>query len=87
MHQYWNKVHFIIDEVSDSLHEAHFLKLDSTKARAKLKWEAVWNTEKAVRMTVEWYRNYYEENRILTLDHLYRYIDDAVTNNLTWVVK
>lgn len=37
-------------------HEAHCLKLDSSKARQMLGWRPNWTLEKALQMTVEWYR-------------------------------
>lgn len=36
------------------LHEAHFLKLDCSKARQVLNWSAHWPLEKAVEAIVEW---------------------------------
>jgi CDP-glucose 4,6-dehydratase len=37
-------------------HEAHFLALDSTKAREQLGWAPRWDLAEALRRTVEWYR-------------------------------
>jgi CDP-glucose 4,6-dehydratase len=37
-------------------HEAHFLALDSTKARERLGWTPRWGLHEALRRTVEWYR-------------------------------
>lgn len=39
-----------------SVHEAHFLKLDSSKARAELHWRPRFNTETALEWTLDWYR-------------------------------
>jgi len=36
-------------------HEANLLKLDCSKARALLGWQAVWSLEEALDATVEWY--------------------------------
>jgi len=41
---------------SDRLHEAHYLKLDSSKARARIGWQPRWPLETALRKTVEAYR-------------------------------
>lgn len=38
------------------LHEANFLKLDCSKARAKLSWQPVWNIEQTLNRTVNWHR-------------------------------
>lgn len=39
-------------------HEANYLKLDWSKARAELEWRPRWNLEKAIRKTVEWTQSY-----------------------------
>lgn len=40
------------------LHEAHSLKLDSSKAGAKLGWRPKWDLEKAIEKVIEWTRAY-----------------------------
>jgi CDP-glucose 4,6-dehydratase len=40
-------------------HEAHWLSLDSAKARDRLGWAPVWDAATAVRQTAAWYRDYY----------------------------
>ena len=37
-------------------HEASFLKLDCSKARATFGWEPVWDVDSAIRETVAWYK-------------------------------
>ncbi|MCA1569024.1 MAG: CDP-glucose 4,6-dehydratase [Chloroflexi bacterium] len=37
-------------------HEAHFLALDSTKAREQLGWAPVWELDETLAQTVAWYR-------------------------------
>jgi len=39
-------------------HEAHYLKLDCSKARSELGWRPKWKLEKAVESIVEWTREY-----------------------------
>lgn len=41
---------------ADHPHEAHFLKLDISKARQQLQWQPRWKLEKALSMIVEWHR-------------------------------
>jgi len=40
-------------------HEAHWLSLDSAKARERLGWAPVWDAATAVGKTAAWYREYY----------------------------
>jgi len=44
-----------------SFPETHFLHLDSTKARSLLGWRPTLDFEGAVRLTAQWYRQYYAE--------------------------
>ena len=37
-----------------ALHEAHFLKLDCSKARRELAWNARWSLEEAIKAIVQW---------------------------------
>ncbi len=43
---------------SAGLHEATYLRLDCSKARLKLGWEARYNLEKTLAITVDWFRAY-----------------------------
>jgi CDP-glucose 4,6-dehydratase len=44
-------------------HEAQLLRLDSSKARARLDWRPRWNAGDALRRTIEWYRGSHVEGR------------------------
>jgi len=65
-------------------HEAHLLRLDCTKASQQLGWSPVWNTPTAIERTVDWYRTYYEQNRLSTDADLAVYVQQARAANLTW---
>lgn len=43
---------------TNPVHEANFLRLDSSKIQKVLNWEDRWDVEKAVEKTVEWYYAY-----------------------------
>ncbi len=43
-------------------HEAKLLSLDISKANSHLKWVPVWDTEKAIEKTVDWYKEYKEKD-------------------------
>ncbi len=57
-----------------SPHEAHFLKLDSSLARAALGWKPLLELPQALELSVEWYRAFYrgDDVRALSLKHLDR---------------
>lgn len=42
-------------------HEATYLKLDCTMAKTHLKWQSVWNLERALSETVSWYKAWHEK--------------------------
>ena len=44
---------------SNSPHEAGLLKLDITKATTELNWKPVFNSQTALELTINWYKNYY----------------------------
>ncbi len=44
------------DGGASALHEAHFLYLDSSKARRQLGWNPTWDLDACLRHTAEWYR-------------------------------
>ena len=57
-------------------HEAHFLKLDSTKARTRLGWRPRLRLQTALEWTVEWYKEQARgaDARQLTLAQIERYM-------------
>jgi CDP-glucose 4,6-dehydratase len=68
-------------------HEAHYLSLDSTKAREQLEWAPVWDPQTAVCRTASWYRDYYAAAataRDLVGRQLQAYESDARTAGLLW---
>ena len=51
---------------NDNKHEAGLLKLDNTKAKEMLNWHPLMRSEDATQMTIDWYREFYENNIIST---------------------
>lgn len=52
--EHWNYgASYEIDD-SDHPHEAHYLKLDCSKARMRLGWQPRWDLRKAITSTLEW---------------------------------
>jgi CDP-glucose 4,6-dehydratase len=43
----------------EALHEAHLLRLDSSKARAQLGWSSRWTLDETLAKTVAWYKHFY----------------------------
>ncbi len=55
-------------------HEATFLKLDCSKARARLGWRSRWPLDRGLAATIAWYRAFYAGEDIRSL--LFRQIED-----------
>ena len=80
----WDKISCRADENPDQPHEAAHLLLDCRKAQKLLRWQPVWNTERAVRRTVRWYREFYQNGNLVTLSDLESYCADARKAGLEW---
>lgn len=61
-----------IETSSDIPHEAHLLKLDTSKARARLHWHPRWNLEACISRIVEWHKAlaHGADMRVVTLDQI-----------------
>ncbi|MBE0675034.1 MAG: CDP-glucose 4,6-dehydratase [Bacteroidales bacterium] len=73
----WGKgAHYEIDSNAQP-HEANYLKLDCSKAKANLGWNPKWKIDKTMDSVVEWYRSWYEHKdlRIVSIKQLCDYFD------------
>ncbi len=60
-------------------HEAHYLKLDCSKAKCELGWEPTWNIERALESIIEWTRAYQQNQdlRAMCLAQIEQYCRDG----------
>jgi CDP-glucose 4,6-dehydratase len=65
------------DEASHP-HEASFLKLDTSKARARLGWEPVWDLAETLRRIVDWHKAWLSNADMRT--HCLSEIDDYTSS-------
>ena len=64
MKKTWDAVSWTRDPNAHATkHEAKLLSLDCSKAKRVLDWESRLSFEEGVRMTVEWYKAYYQESK------------------------
>ena len=65
---------WIVDE-GDNHHEATYLKLDSSKARARLGWRPRWSLDRALHAVNEWYMTHQAGKDVaqLTIDQIKEY--------------
>jgi len=63
--KFWgDDVRYEIKKNPQAPHEASYLKLNSSKAQTKLLWKPRWNSETAVKKTVEWYKAYLKKENL-----------------------
>ena len=70
------------------LHEANYLKLDCSKAHQKLHWFGLLDIENTIRMTIRWYRSYYDQSvdiYDLCLNQIEQYISIALEKQMKWL--
>ncbi len=85
--RFWNTIDYEIQNNPDNPHEAELLKLDCSKAHIQLGWKSVWNSLTTFKRTTEWYKKYYEQGTVSSLNDLNRYIRDAQEKQTEWAMK
>jgi len=68
----WGKEASYVIDTNEHPHEAHYLKLDCSKARMKLNWYPLWKLETTLQKIIDWYKSYKnkEDIRIVTLKQI-----------------
>ncbi len=84
--EHWPAFTYTVQPSAEPYHEAKFLKLDSTKARANLHWSNVWDKQTTFAKTVQWYKTYYETSAIISSVQLEEYIVAAKQLKVAWAV-
>ncbi len=87
MKRRWKRIRYEIRPNAD-YHESRLLKLDCSKALARLNWRSAWETSKAIAKTTEWYRQFYTipnvDVRKMTLENIQEYVRDATNKKIDW---
>ena len=89
MSKYWSEIEWKDCSDSNHLHEAGLLKLSCDKALADLEWQPTLGFPHTVKMTVDWYKEYYAngDNKSMldfTLDQILEYTDLATSKKIKW---
>lgn len=83
----WPIIDFEIQQNPNQPHEAGLLRLDCSKARNKLRWIPTWSGNETIEQATLWYKNFYESGKILSMDHLNCYVEDAKSKNIAWAER
>ena len=88
MAHYWSSVRWMIaSENQAGAYESNLLKLNCDKALALLNWHAVMPFEETVKLTAQWYRNFYKKERPIidfTNAQIDYYCTQAKNQGLAW---
>jgi CDP-glucose 4,6-dehydratase len=89
MSKYWNQVNWKdVSRNGNHLHEAFLLKLNCDKALFNLKWHSALSFNDTVKMTIEWYKKYYQnKNQSMhdfSITQIEEYSQIAKLNNISW---
>ena len=92
MAKYWDNVRWNdISLTQEHLHEAGLLKLNCDKALFDLQWQPTLQFEETVRLTVEWYKAFYEQKPQSMFEfsilQIAEYTQLAKQRKLSWVNK
>ena len=86
---YWDKIKWNdVSNNENNVHEAGLLKLNCDKALIDLNWHSALNFKATVEMTVQWYKEYYQNrNRSMndfTIRQIESYAKAADLSSLSW---
>lgn len=89
MSKHWSHIKWNdISNNSDYFHEAGLLKLNCDKALLQLEWRSSLKFEETVRMTVEWYKEFYQNQKSsmhdFSIQQIIKYSETAKLNKLPW---
>ncbi len=72
----WGESEGWVEHIDDHPHEANYLKLDCSKAHAKLNWWPKWSLETALEKIIEWHKKeqYGDDMKTCTLEQINSYI-------------
>lgn len=93
MAKYWDNVRWNnVVEYGKQVYEAGLLKLNCDKAMRDLSWSSTLNFEETVKMTMEWYKGYYEQRQLddmmdICLEQILYYRRLAAKRELKWARK
>ena len=65
-------------------HETSLLYLDSNKANNNLNWQPVWNIDRTVEKTADWYKQWLQTGQAISREQLASYVADAGYAKIGW---
>jgi CDP-glucose 4,6-dehydratase len=61
-------------------HEAHYLKLDCSKAKSQIGWSPTWNLETTLHAIVSWHKEYLAQKdmRVVVSDQINAFLKEKI---------
>ena len=89
MSKYWSQVKWKdVSKKNDYMHESGLLKLNCDKALSDLKWLPTLQFNETIKMTIEWYKYYYQNKNSsmyeFTINQIEEYANLAKSRSLIW---
>lgn len=72
----WDEIKMDFVELNDGKHEANLLMLDIKKSEDELNWHPVWSAQDAVKHTVDWYKDYYQNGKVRSEEDLNLFLEN-----------
>jgi CDP-glucose 4,6-dehydratase len=82
--QYWTGIRWKDISIVDALHETTMLRLDCSKAYQQLNWKPIWGIETAIEKTAQWYKEFYQNGKLMSDQDLEVFIADAKQLKASW---
>ncbi|RAX54194.1 CDP-glucose 4,6-dehydratase [Helicobacter sp. 16-1353] len=78
----WDKISYTIQCDKSNPHEANLLMLDTAKAHHLLSWKPILDTRESIENTIIWYRNFIENNAIISQNQLENYLQHTQKSSM-----
>ena len=92
MSKYWDQARWEdISRLEQHVHEAGLLKLNCDKALFDLKWRPALDFDETVKMTIDWYKKYYEDSSPsmydFSIQQIHEYVKLALQRQIMWATN
>ena len=74
---HWPEISVVLGTPPENYHEAGLLILDNGKAVQRLGWKPVWTTADAVKKTIGWYRQFYDNGKVISSEQVSEFLSTA----------
>lgn len=77
----WPKIKYVVEPQETHPSMVRLLKIDSTESKKYLGWETIWSIRRTVLETINWYKMYYEQGKVISNQQIASYEQDVFFND------